>query len=80
MVLQHKLQQCLHGATLTQVAAIVAKHRSEFYFRQRLLQIVSQKIRLHGWLYIGREMFHATCVATPLRDKLQRKLHGVSAP
>jgi hypothetical protein len=25
-------------------------------------------------------MFHATCVATPVQDKLQRKLHRVIAP
>jgi hypothetical protein len=42
---RHKLQKRLHGATLTPVVAIAtaAKRRSEFYFRQRLLQLVSQK-------------------------------------
>jgi hypothetical protein len=31
-----------HGATLNQFAAIVAKSRNQFYFSQRLLQLVSQ--------------------------------------
>jgi hypothetical protein len=38
-----QVAKAFYGATLTQVAAIVAKSRSEFYFRQRLLQLVSQK-------------------------------------
>jgi hypothetical protein len=81
MALRHKLQKCLHGATLTQVAAIVAKSRNEFYFSQRLLQLklVSQHFfklrrRLHA------AMLRAYCVATPLREKLQRKLHRGIAP
>jgi hypothetical protein len=41
---------------LTQAASIVAKSRSEFYFRERLVKHVSQKkIRLHGRL--DGEMF-----------------------
>jgi hypothetical protein len=54
-----------------QVAAIIAKSRICFYFWQQLLQLVSA---LH---HVDTS---ATCVATPLRDKLQRKLHCVSAP
>jgi hypothetical protein len=62
MVLQHKLQKCLHGATLNQFAEIFAKRRNEFYFSQRLLQLVSQNVfklrrRLHA------AMLRATCVA-----------------
>jgi hypothetical protein len=53
------MQKCLHGVTLKQVAAIVAKSESEFYFRQRLLRLVSDCIaRLDG------EMFpHAATLA-----------------
>jgi hypothetical protein len=51
------------------VAAIVAESRIRFYVWQQLLQT-----RLH---HVDTS---ATCVATPLRDKLQRKLHRVSAP
>jgi predicted ferric reductase len=39
---------------------------------------LAKKIGLHGRL--DGERFHATCTATPLQDKLQRKLHRVSAP
>jgi hypothetical protein len=59
MALQHNLQKCLHGVTLTQVEAIVAKSRSEFYFQQRLLQLVSHA------------MFHAIFFATRLAVKGQ---------
>jgi hypothetical protein len=52
-----QVAEVLHGATLAQaIAAIVAQSRSEFYFRQRLLQLVSQK-KLQGRL--DGEMFHA---------------------
>jgi predicted component of type VI protein secretion system len=50
---------------LTQVTAIFAKNRRKFFFKQQLLQRFSQHVfGLHGQL--DREMFHATCVATPL--------------
>jgi hypothetical protein len=74
------MQKCLHGATLSQVAEIIAKSRSKIYFQQQLLQLVSQQLfRLHSRLD-GEMYFHATCVEMPLRDKLQRKLHHASAP
>jgi hypothetical protein len=48
-----------------QVSGIVAESRIRFYFCQRLQQLASLLHRVDN---------SATCVATPLRDKLQRKL------
>ena len=69
----------LHAATLKIFAAIVAKRRTQFYFVQRFMQLVSKKFRtlqsmLHG------AMNRATCLAMALRDKLHEKLHRVTGP
>ena len=69
----------LHAATLKIFAAIVAKSRTQFYFVQRFMQLVSKKFRtlqsmLHG------AMNRATCLAMALRDKLHEKLHRVTGP
>jgi hypothetical protein len=63
------------------IASLSCKSLVTFQERETglLLQLVSQRFfGLHGML--DREMFHATCAATPLPDKLQRKLHCVSTP
>jgi hypothetical protein len=76
MALRHKLQKRLHGATLTQVAAIVVKIVVKIAFGNDCCNLSCNKIRLNDRQ--DGEMFHATCVATPFRNKLQRKFHRVS--
>jgi hypothetical protein len=62
----HKLEQSL------------PKVEANSTFGNDCCNLSRKKIELHGRL--DGEMFRATCVATPLRDKLQRKLHRVIAP
>ena len=72
-------ERVLHDATLKKIGAIVAESRTRFYFVQRLMQLVSQRFwPLHSMLHGA--MVRATCLATPLRDKLHGKLHRVTGP
>jgi hypothetical protein len=74
------LQKCLHGATLTQVAAIVAKNKSEFYFSQRLLQLSRN---IFSNCAVGYTLQCSVQLVSQRRCdtiKLQRKLHCVIAP
>jgi len=77
--LSHNLRDTykLH-ATLTpkkircSVARIVAKSRTDFYFSQRLRHQKScERCSFQGVLHWA--IFRATCIATKLRDKLQKK-------
>jgi hypothetical protein len=53
---RNKLQNCLHGATLTNVVAVVAKSRSEFDFPQMIAATcLAKDFGLHGRL--DGEMF-----------------------
>jgi hypothetical protein len=79
-VLRDKLHEAmLHAAMLKIISAIVAKSRTDFYSVQCFMQLVSQRFRpLQGVL--NGAMTRATCLATPLRDKLHGKLHRVTGP
>ena len=67
--------QMLHCAVLKEFVATVAESRTQFYFPQRFLQLISQRF----WPLQG--MLHwASCLAMALRDKLHEQLHSVTAP
>ena len=71
--------QMLHFPKLKKFVATVAESRTQFYFPQRFLPLISRRfLPLQGMLHCA--MVRATCLAMALRDKLHQKLHSVTAP
>ena len=67
------------GKIRCRVARIVAKIRTDFYFSQRLQQQKScETCSFQGMLHWA--IFPPTCITTKLRDMLQKRLPGVTAP